>query len=583
MKFFGVFKVIFFLFLLSLCTTSVQAIPSDVINSTKIELPAINDNQFENIMIRRIKNNETANSIQCHQSIVDERLWQAIEFKNIPQNQHFCLRASININRGSLAKDPALLVGMLGSVKLKWDASNLITNGQVGVSFSEERPGQIKTLVRIPDNGLTDGLHRLTAEISTFHVGKELNSIGYVLALVDEQKLGTTILFVSMLSALFVGILFILFVIFQLIHWRYQAEYFYQMFSVLCLSAAMLLTIEQMKFWLDYPYHWHIFRLSSILVLTFLTSFLLPMFYIAYYRLTRLRLWGSCIVVSLLSLSFIQLSFDSTSILLFFGALIWSLAINFYQIIKYGRGKTIAFLMLSGLVFVVTYPEYFIEFGFGLFFIVIVITMLVTLIGEMRTHKELSLKAERIKTELLRRNIQPHFLMNSLTQLMELIETSPKAALHFISALSEEFRQLTLQSHKDYVPLADEIMLCNNHLQIMSLRYQKNYHLTVVGEVDTIVVPSLVLHCLVENCFTHNKISSDRLFQLEIITKGQQVELTLTTPVENKVNHQGTGTGEQYIRAKLAELNQQQTHFVSFEAEDCWISKIAYPNTTADI
>jgi sensor histidine kinase YesM len=42
----------------------------------------------------------------------------------------------------------------------------------------------------------------------------------------------------------------------------------------------------------------------------------------------------------------------------------------------------------------------------------------VALIKEMRQHKARSLKAERIKTELLRRNMQPHFLMNCLTQLI---------------------------------------------------------------------------------------------------------------------------------------------------------------------
>jgi sensor histidine kinase YesM len=551
-------------------------------NSADVEhSPAAPNNVFTQIQIRPIKSNGSSTSTQCHASGVDQSDWQHISFSELPQNQFFCLRAKVNIHRGSLSSTPSLLVGMLGSTDFRWDNKPLISNGSPARSYIDENPGTIKTLVRLPDDLLNDGEHVLSATISTFSVGKELDSIGYVLAIVDERKLANIVLFVSMLSAFFIGVLVILFVIFQLVNWLYQAEKPYQIFSILCLSAALLLSVEQAKFWLDYPYNWHALRLSVILVLTFITSFLLPMFYVAYFRLKQIKIWAACSLISLTIISLLNLSYDITSVALFFAALCWSLIINVLQIRQCGRGKAVSVLIIIGIGFIIFYPEYFVEFGFAVFFIAIVLTMLVALIREMRQHKERSLKAERIKTELLRRNMQPHFLMNCLTQLMELIETKPQDALVLISALSQEFRQLTQHSKQDYVPLSEEIALCKNHIQIMSIRYQKDYQLAVVGEVEGIWVPSAILHSLLENCFTHNKISSDRTFELKVTQAGRRVNLTLITPIENNTNHQGTGSGNEFIHAKLAELNQKEAEFTSYESGDNWISQISYFNINA--
>lgn len=581
----GKYKPIIFLLHVALIFFSALPAWSQNNNSADTEhRPSMPNNVFTQIQIRPIKSNESSTSIQCHAAGVDQSDWQHISFSELPQNQFFCLRAKINIHRETLSSNPSLLVGMLGSTDFRWDNKPLISNGLPARSFIDEDPGTIKTLVRLSDDLLNDGEHMLSATISTFKVGKELDSIGYVLAIVDEQKLANMVLLVSMLSAFFIGVLVILFVIFQLVNWLYQAEKSYQMFSVLCLSAALLLSVEQAKFWLDYPYNWHALRLSVILVLTFITSFLLPMFYVAYFRLKQVKIWVACSLISLIIISLLDLSYDITSVVLFFAALFWSLVINLLQIRKSGQGKAVSVLILIGIGFIIFYPEYFVEFGFAMFFIAIVLTMLVALIKEMRQHKARSLKAERIKTELLRRNMQPHFLMNCLTQLMELIETKPQDALVLISALSQEFRQLTQHNEQDYVPLFDEITLCKNHIQIMSIRYQKDYQLAVVGEVKGIWVPSAILHSLVENCFTHNKISSDRTFELKVTQAGRQVNLTLITPIENNTNHQGTGSGNHFIHAKLAELNQKEAEFASYESGDNWISQISYLNinTTAN-
>ena len=85
-----------------------------------------------------------------------------------------------------------------------------------------------------------------------------------------------------MLPLIFIGISLILSIIFQLIYCLYQKQIYYQVFSIFCLSSSLILATEQAKFWLDYTYDWHIFRLSLIYSFTFLASTLLPLFYLLY-------------------------------------------------------------------------------------------------------------------------------------------------------------------------------------------------------------------------------------------------------------------------------------------------------------
>jgi len=577
-----------FVILAFIFVTLVNTSPSFAFDENRQHAPVVRDaNKFTDIRIRLIS--PADKKIQCHQLTIQDKNWQKINFEDLPQNKHFCIRAWANIDTAKLSSNPSLLIGMLGASSFYWDNVLISENGEVGASKNTEIPGVITTLVRIPEQGLTNGLHLLSGEISTFHVGKELDSIGYVFTIVNEQSLYSSILLLSVLSAFLIGISFILAIIFQLIYWLYQKEVSYQIFSLFCFTSALILSVEQAKFWLEYTYDWHAFRLFLIYLLTFIASLLLPFFYLFSEKSPKKRIVSFVILLSLVVLSFVTLSYDETSSLLFFGSLVSALIINLYAVIYTNKDKVNVFIISLSLVFLYLIPDYFIEFGFSIVFIFVVMTMLIALIKEMQSNKLKALKAQRIKTELLRRNMQPHFLMNCLTQLVELIEVKPTKAVEFIAVLSDEFRQLTVQSDKKQVALSDEIKLCDNHLTIMSFRYLQAYQLIIEGDVSEILIPSSILHSQIENCFTHNEISSARAFKLIVDKRDGRISLILKTPIESRVNRQGTGLGEKYIKAKLAEVDQvnkqtsklQISTFSSYEENKYWVSKYSFDELSA--
>ncbi len=115
-------------------------------------------NKFSEIKIKILKPDT---QLQCHSIDTHDRQWSSIDFNDLPQNEHFCMRAWIEIDKSLLSTSLSLLVAMSGSSEFYWDGSLISQNGSVGHSFNTESPGTIKTLVRISKQGLTSGMHLL--------------------------------------------------------------------------------------------------------------------------------------------------------------------------------------------------------------------------------------------------------------------------------------------------------------------------------------------------------------------------------------------------------------------------------------
>lgn len=108
------------------------------------------------------------------------------------------------------------------------------------------------------------------------------------------------------------------------------------------------------------------------------------------------------------------------------------------------------------------------------------------------------------RVEALKSQINPHFLFNTLTSVSSLIRSNPDAARTVITKLSGLLRRL-LRQHEHFVTLREELDAIDEYLDIEVIRFGPK--LTVKKEIapDTmdIIVPSMLLQPLVENCIKH--------------------------------------------------------------------------------
>jgi hypothetical protein len=529
----------------------------------------------------KVRSLEHLGSGACADPSHDDKDWMGIKFSDIPQNTHLCVRKWFEFNDKQVPANPALLIGLLASTNIYWDGHLLFRNGVPASTADNERAGSVQSLKRLPISYVQPGRHLLSIELSSFQVGAQLEGIAYVLAIVNEQNLQKTILSISIISALLAGSLIILAIFFQMLFSLYYRDRSFQIFSVLCLSATLLLIAEQWKLWVFYPYDWHVTRINLVLAFTFLTSFLLPSFYIYYYRGlgggNKLNVKLIVLLAGLFLAAFLPAGFDQKSLYLFGFSIVASLMVCVEALIRRRSGAGFSFVLLAlSFLCLIELPFIFTEFGFASMLALLMPAMLINLIAELRRNRDKALTAERMKSELLRRNLQPHFLMNSLTHLLELIEVLPVQAVAFVTQLADEFRLLLRLSNKNVISLDDELALCRSHLNIMSSRYQKSFSLNVVGPVSQVSIPSAILHSQIENCFTHNRISSDRTFELEVELSACRVNLLLKTPTDDPLEHDSTGLGDAYVKAKLSETCVSDWRFTWERQADVWLVMIEY-------
>lgn len=117
--------------------------------------------------------------------------------------------------------------------------------------------------------------------------------------------------------------------------------------------------------------------------------------------------------------------------------------------------------------------------------------------------EELNLRAAELR--LLQEQINPHFLYNTLDNIIWLAESKEtQQVVNMVSALSDFFRT-TLSKGKDYISVKDEEAHINSYLQIQQFRYRDilTYEIDMDEEVYDCEILKLTLQPLVENALYH--------------------------------------------------------------------------------
>ncbi len=336
-----------------------------------------------------------------------------------------------------------------------------------------------------------------------------------------------------------------------------------------------------------YTYDWHATRLILVLGLHAAAALLLPLYLLfRHAAATGRRLVALCAAwVLLLLLAMAAEGYDPRSWTVQFGGLCLALVVCAAHWRQRPEMRPLGGLLLSGALLAVIWPAAFLD---GLYVIVLALLM-VCLMLEHAAHvrrlgehqARLGAERDRLRLQLLRRAIQPHWLMNSLTSLQELIEQAPTRASRLVELLAEHFAQLRAHSERDQVALDEELALCRVQLDIAGLVQARKVDLRVHGEVAGIQLPPGILHCLVENGLSHAgfRACAEQGFTLRIERSARHLRLELVAPLAQTrpAPTPGGGTGTRYVRASLARAWPQGASFSDGPLEGRWCSALVFP------
>jgi len=172
--------------------------------------------------------------------------------------------------------------------------------------------------------------------------------------------------------------------------------------------------------------------------------------------------------------------------------------------------------------------------------IIILITMQVSSIYEiayLNNERESDIvKMERtekskIQAELdvLKNQIDPHFIFNSLNTLSYLISQDQASAKRFNDTLAKVYRYILIKKEKDLVQLKEEIEFAMNFFYLLKIRYQQGLVMKI--EINNIVsenylLPPLSIQILIENAIKHNHFTEKNPLNIEVKVIEEHVTVT---------------------------------------------------------
>ncbi len=307
--------------------------------------------------------------------------------------------------------------------------------------------------------------------------------------------------------------------------------------------------------------------LSYIISSPFLVAFMLKKFLIPNRK----------IIFLYFTIIFLPLSIFSGRVSLIF-LIAAAFLISLYALRKGEEGSLLSLIGLTGfsiwsfLGYIdILNPGYFIGILFFVFCMNLSLAKQIAL--RTRQHREAVLRSSILETQMLKKNIQPHFILNSLTSLQELVEQSPCKAIEFIDSLAEEFQVISKISGEKLISITDELKICEAHLKIMGYRKEAEFKLETRNLTGDEKIPPAIFHTLIENGITHgygNKQKGLFILTKEAIENGIRYTLFNDSEITKEDNHSEKGTGFKYVESRLEEAFPGNWNLVYSPVENGW-------------
>ena len=170
----------------------------------------------------------------------------------------------------------------------------------------------------------------------------------------------------------------------------------------------------------------------------------------------------------------------------------------------------------------------------------------------------LETEVRRAQLQMLRAQIEPHFLFNTLATVLTLSRVDRDAALAMLDHLLRYFAETLPKLRRDESSLAEEAELIDAYLRIHQIRFGNRlaYELTVPEELAGIRVPTMMLLTLVENAVKHGIGPSvdGGFIRVSAARDGSRLTLRVADSGRGMTVQHGHGSGLANVRQRLLML-----------------------------
>ena len=470
---------------------------------------------------------------------------------------------------------------MISSYEIFWDGKKIAHNGILGLNRITEQPGKYIFNIPLSQEITHPGKHSIIVRISN-HSGDSFWKWYYGGIEIGSYESGLSTQYNSFFqSILFMGLIFIPFLFNLFLYFARNRKPEHLLFSIICFLVFLDSTTAAAPAFINLATTYIHFQYYIYNVITFLYSTMLPIFFVYFFSLSRKLI----LPIVVLNITIMVLSTVLFGILSIFN--IMSLTVLFISTAIVGwavkEKRVNSLVILFGMA--IGWLSFLFNIAFTGLATIMVICVSFSIARQFakseRAEGESKLKSARLENELLKKNINPHFLLNTLTSIIAWLRKEPESAIKLVEALAAEFRMINQISSLNLIPMKQEVEICSTHLEIMNYRRKSNFKLETIGLIDDEPIPPMIFHTLIENGLTHgyeNKTEGTFTLSRNESPNGIHYCMLNDGDFNETDNPDSSGIGFNYIKGRLEEVFSGRWSFSSHQIDSGWETVIEIRN-----
>jgi LytS/YehU family sensor histidine kinase len=165
--------------------------------------------------------------------------------------------------------------------------------------------------------------------------------------------------------------------------------------------------------------------------------------------------------------------------------------------------------------------------------------------------------------ELLKQQVNPHFLFNSLNTLKSMVEMQDQHASRFIVMLSDFYR-FALETKKQHlISIQEELSILEAYLFLLKSRFEDGITLYVqISDTHQhSLIPPFTLQLLIENCIKHNIVSLEQPLHIKVYSEDAFI-VTENNLQTKRTPEPSTGLGLNNIAQRYQSLHSAQMEII---------------------
>lgn len=184
-----------------------------------------------------------------------------------------------------------------------------------------------------------------------------------------------------------------------------------------------------------------------------------------------------------------------------------------------------------------------------------------------RRHRDIAIENAQLKEEnvhaqldLLRQQVNPHFLFNALNTLKSMVKSGDPNSTDFIVHLAEVYRYLLQSNPNPIVTVAEELGMLRAYSFLLQQRFGESFRLEIdlPENVFSTQLPPLTLQLLTENAIKHNITSLNKPLRIRIFCPDEGHIAVQNNFQPRKSVEKSTGTGLENINHRYKLLTGQE-------------------------